>query len=47
MRRFLTHVKVDVGGHAPAWNRHGAKNKKAARQSAERAQLHSQLLKLL
>jgi hypothetical protein len=38
MRRFLTNLVVEFGGHAPAGSRHGVENKKAARQFAVRAQ---------
>jgi hypothetical protein len=40
MRRFLTNLVVEFGGHAPG-SRHGAEKKKAARQFAVRA--HSSL----
>jgi hypothetical protein len=40
MRRFLTNLVVESGGHAPG-SRHGAEKKKAARQFAVRA--HSSL----
>jgi hypothetical protein len=38
MRRFLTNIVVEFGGHAPARSHHGAAKKKAARQFAVRAQ---------
>jgi hypothetical protein len=38
MRRFLTNLVVEFGGHAPAGSRHGAEKKKAARQIAVRTQ---------
>jgi hypothetical protein len=38
MRRFLTNVVVEFGGHAPAGSRHGAEDKKAARHFAVRTQ---------
>jgi hypothetical protein len=38
MRRFLTNLVVEFGGHAPAGSHHGAEKKKAARHLAVRAQ---------